>query len=82
MPRTPRTQHSRRAGTPVSRRQVARDIAHTQCKALSEYTGDQEPSGPGHCARDTTHRVGTPVNRSQVAKDTADATQSTERAHR
>ena len=37
----------------------------------SGHTGEQEPSGPGHRARNATHRTGTPVNRSPVAKDTA-----------
>ena len=48
----------------------------------SENTGEQEPSGPGHRTRNTTHRAGTPVNRSQEAQDTAHAKQHTERAHR
>ena len=47
----------------------------------SGHTGEQEPSGPGHRTRNTTHRAGTPVNRSQVARDTAHAKQHTERAH-
>ena len=45
-------------------------------------TGEQEPSGPGHGTRNTTHRAGEPVNRSVVAQDTAHTTQRTERAHR
>ena len=46
---------------------------HTQSKAPSRDTGEQEPSGPGHRTSKTTHRVGTPVNRSQVAQHTAHA---------
>ena len=53
-----------------------------QHNTRSEHTGEQEPSGPGHRSRNTTHRAGTPVNRSQVAQDTAHATQHTEPAHR
>ena len=48
----------------------------------SGHSGEQEPGGPGHRTRNTTHRAGTPVNRSQVAQDTAHAKQHTERAHR
>ena len=48
----------------------------------SGHTGEEEPGGPGHRTRKTTHQAGTPVNRSQVAQDTAHATQHTERAHR
>ena len=55
---------------------------HTQHNTSSEHTGEQEPGGPGHPTRKTTHRAGTPVNRSQVARDTAQAKQRTERAHR
>ena len=53
-----------------------------QQNALSEHTGEQEPSAPGHRTRNTTLRARTFVNRSQVAQDTAQATQHTERAHR
>ena len=45
-------------------------------------TGEQEPSGPEHRTRNTTHRAIIPVNRSQEAQDTAHTTQHTERAHR
>ena len=55
---------------------------HTQHKARSEQNSEQEPTGPGHHARSTTHRAGKPVNRSQVAQDTANTTQNTKRAHR
>ena len=48
----------------------------------SGRTGEQEPGGPGHRTRKTTHRAGTAVNRSQEAQDTAHAKQHTERAHR
>ena len=60
---------------------MAEDTAHTG-NAPSGHTGEQEPSGPRHRTRHTTHRAGTPVNRSQVAQDTAQAKQRTERAHR
>ena len=43
----------------------------------SGCTGEQEPGGPGHRTRETTHRAGTPVNRSQGAQDTAHAEQHT-----
>ena len=46
------------------------------------HTGEQEPGGPGHRTRNTTHRAGTLVNRSQEAHDTAQPRQHTERAHR
>ena len=48
----------------------------------SRHTGEQEPGGPGHRTRKTSHRAGAPVNRSQEAQDTAHAKQHTERAHR
>ena len=51
---------------------------NTQHNTPSEHTGEQEPSGPGHC---TAHRASTPVNKSQGARDTAHATQHTERAN-
>ena len=54
---------------------------HTHNNTPSGHTSEQEPSGPGHRTRNTTHRAGTPVNRSQVAQDTAHAKQHTERAH-
>ena len=50
---------------------------HTESNTPSGHTSEQEPSGPGHRTRNTTHREGTPVNRSQVAQDTAHATQHT-----
>ena len=53
---------------------------NTRHNTPSEHSVEQEPSGPGKCARNTGHRAGTPVNRSQVAQDTAHAAQSTERA--
>ena len=55
---------------------------HTQDSASGGLTGEQEPSGPGYRARNTTHRSGTPVNRSQVAQDAAHTTQHNKRAHR
>ena len=61
---------------------MAQDTAQPQQNAPSEQTGEQEPSGPGHRIRNTTHRAGTPVNRSQVAQDTAHATEYAKRAHR
>ena len=60
---------------------MAWDTAH-RGNAPSGHTGEQEPSGPGHCTRNTTNHAGTPVNRSQVAQDTAEAKQHIERAHR
>ena len=54
---------------------------YTQQNTPSGHIGEQEPGGPGHRTRKTTHRAGTPVNRSQVAQDTVHATQHTERAH-
>ena len=54
----------------------------TQRNAMSEHTGKQEPSGPGHRARNTTHGASTPVNRSQVAQDTAHTAPHTEQTHR
>ena len=59
---------------------MAHDTAHLQHNAASEHTGEQEPSGPGHRTRNTTHQAGTLVNKSQVAKDTADKRQHRERA--
>ena len=58
----------------------AQDTAHAK-QHTERRTAEQEPSGPGHRTRNTTHRAGTPVNRSQVAQDTAHAKQHTERAH-
>ena len=55
---------------------------NTQHITPSEHTGEQEPSGPGHRTRNTTHTAGTPVNRSQVAQDTVVATKHTKRAQR
>ena len=55
---------------------------YTQHNPRSGRTGEQEPSGPGHRTRNTTHRASTPVNGSQVAQETAHAKQHTERAHR
>ena len=55
---------------------------HTQHNRPSKHTGEQEPSGPGHRTRNTTHRTNTPVNRSQVPQDIAHATQRTELGHR
>ena len=55
---------------------------YTQHNPLSGRTGEQEPSGPGHRTRNTTHRAGALVNMSQVARDTAQAKQRTERARR
>ena len=51
-------------------------------QALGRHNGEQEPSGPGHRTRKTTHRGGTPVIKSQVAQDTAHAGQRTKQAHR
>ena len=48
----------------------------------SGLTGEQEPSGPGHCTRNETHRAGTPVNRSHEAQVAAHAKQHPEPAHR
>ena len=48
----------------------------------SGHTGEQDPGGPGHRTRETTHGAGTPVNRSQEAQATAHPTQDTERAYR
>ena len=48
----------------------------------SGHTGEEEPGGPGHRTRKTTHQAGAPVNRSQEAQDTAHAKQHTARAHR
>ena len=53
-----------------------------QSNGRSRDTGEQEPSGPGHCTRKATEGTGTPVNRSQEDKDIAHATQHTEPAHR
>ena len=62
---------------------MTQDTAHvTQHNTPNEHTGEQEPSGPGHGTRNTTHGAGTWVNRSQVAPDTAHATQRTEQVHR
>ena len=55
---------------------------HTQHKAPSEHTGEQEPSGPGQSTHNTTHRAGTLVSRSHVAQDTVHAAQSNQSAHR
>ena len=55
---------------------------YTQQNKPSGHTGEQEPGGPGHRTRETTHRAGTPVNRSQEAQDTAHTTQHTAQAHR
>ena len=52
-----------------------------QHNATSEHTGEQEPSRPGHRARNTTHQASQLMNRSQVAQDTAHATERTERGH-
>ena len=54
---------------------------HTQHNTRSGHTGEQEPSGPGHRKRNTTHRAGTPQDRSQGAQDTAHQIQHTEQAH-
>ena len=70
-----------RAGTLVSRIQVAQDTAQ-QHSTPSVRTGEQEPTGPGHRTCDTSHRRRTPVNRSQVAQDTAHVTERTEGTHR
>ena len=55
---------------------------HTQHNPPRGHTSEQEPSGPGHRTRNTTHQAGTPVNRSQGAQDTAHTTQHTDQAHR
>ena len=60
---------------------MAQDIAQAK-QRMEGHTGEQEPSGPGHRTRNTTHQAGTPVNGSQLVQDTAHATQHTERAHR
>ena len=74
---TPRTERAhRRTGAKWPRG------PHTLHNTPSRHTGEQEPSGPGHRTRNTTHRAGTPVNRSQVAQKTAHTTQRTEWAHR
>ena len=61
---------------------MAQDTAHMPSNAPSEHTAEQQPSGPGHCTRNTTHQAGIPLNKSQVAKDTAQTTQHGERPHR
>ena len=55
---------------------------HMQRNGPSDHTGEQEPSDPGHCTRNTTHRASTPRNRSPVAQDTAHAMQRTKHTHR
>ena len=55
---------------------------YTQHHTQSVHTGEQEPGGPGHRTRNTTHRACAPVNRSQEAQDAVHATPHTERAHR
>ena len=52
-----------------------------QPSAPSKHTGEQEPSGPGHCTSNTTHRAGTPENRSQEAQDTTNGPRRTDHAH-
>ena len=54
----------------------------TQHHTQGVQRGEQEPGGPGHRTRNTTHRACTPVNRSQEAQDAVHATPHTERAHR
>ena len=76
----PKAQHTERAHR-CTKDQRPR-TPYTQHNPLSGRTREQEPSGPGHRTRNTTHRASTPVNRSQVAQDTAHAKQHTERAHR
>ena len=76
----PKAQHTERAHR-CTRAKRPR-TPYTQHNPLSGRTGAQEPSGPGHRTRNTTHRAGAPVNRSQVAQDTAHAKQHTQRAHR
>ena len=55
---------------------------HTQYNTPSKRTRKQEPRGPRHRTRNTTHRAYALVNRSQVAQDNAHATQRTKRAGR
>ena len=60
---------------------MAQDAAEATHRT-ERHTGEQEPSGPGHCRHNTTHQTSTPVNGSQVAQDAAHITQRSERAHR
>ena len=59
---------------------MAQDTGHTG-NAPSGHTGEQEPSGPGHRKRITTHQAGTPVNRSRVIGTRHKQKQRTKRAH-
>ena len=61
---------------------MAKDTPHTQHNKPRGDTGELEPSRQGHRTHKATHQADTAVNRSQVARDSADATQTTERAHR
>ena len=72
----PKAQHTERAHR-CTRAKRPRTL-YTQHNPPSGRTGEQEPSGPGHRTRNTTHRASTPVNRSLVAWDTAHAKQHTE----
>ena len=73
------TQHTERAHQ-LSGAKYPR-TPHTQQHTPSEHNRDQQPRGPGHRTRNTTHRVSVLVNGNQVAQDTAHAKQRTERAH-
>ena len=72
----PKAQHTERAHR-CTRAKRPR-TPYTQHNPTSGRTGEQEPRGPGHRTRKTTHRAGTPVNRSQGARDTAQAKQRTQ----
>ena len=65
-----------RAGSPApgcTRHLLAR--ATIPFHTPSKHKGEQEPSGTGHCRRNTTHRACAPVNRDREAQDIAHATQ-------
>ena len=66
------TQHTERAKRSTGAKWPR--TQHGQSNTPSGHTGEQEPSGPGHRTRNTTHLADTPVNGSQVAQDTAQAT--------
>ena len=67
-------------GTAVNRSQVSHHKAHAT-QHSKRHIGEQDPSGPGHRACNTTHQASTPLNRSQVAQDTAHASLQSEQVH-
>ena len=52
-------------------------MPYTQHHTRSEHTGEQEPGGPGHRTRNTTHGACTPAAQNKARRSRAGTTRKT-----